>query len=216
MDTKNCLKNYIYDGAKPSHGSIGFVIAFADTGNPIVTCLGQPAGIDPQFYSSEIYSLLATVCLLRFLVEFFDARIHPSKVIKNTFKIYTDSKSMLKKLERMNEYPSALLKMVLTPDWVGLQAVYNELKWFPKQPTIDWIESHQDDNPDIFLSIPVQLNVHVDKLATRGLNCLPPKPHVPLDSSVKIQLNFGGGMVTRNIPYFLLRGTPFTTPPPTM
>ena len=110
---------------------------------------------------------------------------------------------MLKKLERMDEYPSAPLKMVLAPDWDVLQAVYNELKWFSKQPTIDWIKSHQDDNPDIVLSIPVQLNVHADKLATKGLNCLLPKPHVPLDPSVKIQLNFGGGTVTRNIPYFL-------------
>ena len=37
-------------GAKPSHGSIGFVIVSADTGNPIVTCWGQPAGINPQSY----------------------------------------------------------------------------------------------------------------------------------------------------------------------
>ena len=35
-------------GAKPSCGLIGFVIASADTGDPIVTCWGQPAGIDPQ------------------------------------------------------------------------------------------------------------------------------------------------------------------------
>ena len=58
-------------------------------------------------------------------------------------------------------------------------------------------------NPDIILSIPVQLNVHANELATEGLNRLPSKPHVPLDPLVKIQLNFGGGTVTRNIPYFL-------------
>ena len=115
-------------GAKPSLGSIGFVLASADKGNPIVTCWGQPAGINPQSYCSEICSLLATVCLLCLLVEFFNARIHPPKVVKNTFKIYTDSKSMPKKLERMDEYPSAPLKMVLAPDWDVLQAVYNELK----------------------------------------------------------------------------------------
>ena len=99
---------------------------------------------------------------------------------------------MLKKLQRMDEYPSAPLKMILAPDWDVLQAVYNELKWFPQQPTIDWIESHQDDNPDIVLPILVQLNVDADELTTIGLNSLPPKPCVPLDPSVKIQLNFGG------------------------
>ena len=110
---------------------------------------------------------------------------------------------MLKKLERMAEYPSAPLKMVLAPDWDVLQAVFNELKWFPKKPSIDWLQSHQDDNPNIVQSIPVQLNVCADELATEGLNRLPPKPHVPLDPSAKIQLNYRGKTVTRNIPQFL-------------
>ena len=74
---------------------------------------------------------MAAVQLLRLPVEFFDAHIHPPKVINNTFKIYTDSKSMLKKLKRMDEYPSAPLKMILAPEWDVLQAVYNKLKWFP-------------------------------------------------------------------------------------
>ena len=110
---------------------------------------------------------------------------------------------MMKKLERMAEYPSAPLKMVLAPDWDVLQAVFNELKWFPEKPSIDWLQSHQDDNPNIVQSIPVQLNVCADELATEGLNRLPPKPHVPLDPSAKIQLNYRGKTVTRNIPQFL-------------
>ena len=88
---------------------------------------------------------------------------------------------MLKKLQRMNEYPLAPLKMILAPDWDVLQALHNKLKWFPQQPTIDWIESHQDDNPNIVLPISVQLNIHADELATIGLNNLPPKPHMSLD-----------------------------------
>ena len=115
-------------GAKPSRGSIGFVIASADTGDPIVICWGQPVGIDPQSYLSEICSLLAAVQLLRLLMEFYNTHIHPPKVINNTFMIYTDSKSMLKKLERMDQYPLAPLKMILAPDWYFLHVVYNELK----------------------------------------------------------------------------------------
>ena len=75
-------------------------------------------------------------------MEFYDARIYPPKAINNTFKIYIDSKSMLKNLQRMDEYPLAPLKILLAPDWDVLQAVHNKLKWFPQQPTIDWIESH--------------------------------------------------------------------------
>ena len=110
---------------------------------------------------------------------------------------------MLKKLERMDEYPSAPLKMVLAPDWDVLQAVFNELKWFPKKASIEWLQSHQDDNPNTGQSITVLLKVREDELATEGLNRLLEKPHVPLDPSVKIQLNYRGRTVTRNIPYFL-------------
>lgn len=110
---------------------------------------------------------------------------------------------MLKKLQIMDEYPLVPLKMILAPDWDVFQALYNELKWFPQQPTIDWIESHQDDNPNSVPPITVQLNIHTDELATISLNNLPPKLHVPLDPLVKIQLNFDGGTITRNIPSFL-------------
>ena len=47
--------------AKPFCGSICFVIASVDTGNCIIMCWRQPAGIDPQSYPSEICSLLAAV-----------------------------------------------------------------------------------------------------------------------------------------------------------
>ena len=77
---------------------------------------------------------------------------------------------MLKKLKRMDKYTSAPLKMVLAPNWDVLQAVFNELKWFPKKPSIEWLQSHQDDNPNTVQSIPVQLNVRADELATKGLN----------------------------------------------
>ena len=110
---------------------------------------------------------------------------------------------MMKKLQEMDRYLSALLKTVLHIDWDVLEAIYMELKWFPQKPTIDWIESHQDDNPNLILPIPVELIVHADELATIGVNNLPPKSHVPFDSLVKIQLNFVGGTITQNYPYFL-------------
>ena len=103
-------------GATRSRGLIGFVIASAKSGDPIVTCWGQPAGINPQSYRSEVCALLAAVCLIRLLVEHYDEHICTPNIIHNAFKIYTDSKSMLKKLERMDEYPSAPLKMILAPN----------------------------------------------------------------------------------------------------
>ena len=103
----------------------------------------------------------------------------------------------------MDKYPSALLKMVLHLEWDVLQALHIKLKWFLQQPTIDWLKSHQDDNPNIALPIPVQLNIHADEFTTIGLNILPSKPHVHLDHLVEAQLNFDGGTITWNIPYIL-------------
>ena len=95
---------FTFDGsAKPSQGSIGFALAFTDTGNRIVTYWGQPAGIDLQSYRSKICSLLAAVQLLRLIVEFNNVKANSSKIVSNIFKIYKDSQSMLKKLQRMNE-----------------------------------------------------------------------------------------------------------------
>merc|ERR1711884_564621 len=109
----------------------------------------------------------------------------------------------MKKIQKIDEYPSAPLNMVPHPDWGVLQALHTELKWFPQNSTIDWIQSHQDDNPNIVLPIPVKLNVLADKLAILRLNNLPSKIHVPFDPSVKIQLNFAGVTVTQIIPSFL-------------
>ena len=44
---------------------------------------------------------------------------------------------MLNKLQRIDEYPLAPLKMILAPDWDVPQALNHKLKWFPQQPTID-------------------------------------------------------------------------------
>ena len=59
-------------GAKPKQGSIGFVIARDHNGERFFESYGQPAGIEPQSFRSEICSLLAAIRFLQLLVKYND------------------------------------------------------------------------------------------------------------------------------------------------
>ena len=107
---------------------------------------------------------------------------------------------MQKKIANVDKYPSAPVKMILHPDWDVLSALYRELQWYPNRPTMTWIASHQDDNKKkAKLRLEAQLNVHADELVTIGLHRLGPKQHVPLDTDSKVQLNYQGMTLTRNL-----------------
>ena len=100
----------------------------------------------------------------------------------------------------MDEYPSAPLKMILHADWDVLSALHKALTWFPIKPTIHHVRSHQDDNPTkTALTLPEQLNVDADTLATTALCVLDPKPHVPFNLDTQIQLDYRGCTITRNL-----------------
>ena len=48
-----------------------------------------------------------------------------------------------------------------------------------ERPKLEWVRSHQDDNPDVDitkLSDATQLNIKADALATQGLDRLNSKP----------------------------------------
>ena len=107
---------------------------------------------------------------------------------------------MINKLNQMDQYPSAPLKMTLHAEWDVISTLHETLKWFPTKPTLEHVYSHQDDTPPTKpLSIPAQLNIEAEELANQGLKMLEQKPHVPFDPATKIQLNVNGKTITRNI-----------------
>ena len=70
-----------------------------------------------------------------------------------------------------------------------------------KRPELYWVQSHQDDDPDIgikTLSVGTQLNIKADALATQELDRLNSKPKVPLDPSSKVMLHQQGRAITRD------------------
>ena len=90
--------------------------------------------------------------------------------------------------------------MTLYPERDILIALYNTLESFPKRPTLEWVESHQDDYEEEYkLSFGAKLNVCADALATEGLNSLYCKPRVPMDPSSCVQIQMNRTTITRDI-----------------
>ena len=80
--------------------------------------------------------------------------------------------------------------MTLHPEWDVLNALFNERKELKLTTKIMWVASHQDDNTEVSnLSIPSQENVCADKLATKALKMLEPKPFVPMETTTIAQLH---------------------------
>ena len=70
-----------------------------------------------------------------------------------------------------------------------------------EQPELEWVHSHQDDDPDediSKLSKAAQLNIKADALATQGLNKLESNPRVPMDPSAEVLLHQRGRTITRD------------------
>ena len=118
-----------------------------------------------------------------------------------SINIITDSASMIKKLDKMNEYPGAARSMVMDADFDVLSALHTQLNWFPKRPRLQWVPSHQDDDTDDIstLTPAAQLNIHADELATLGLQNLLPSPMVPMDPTTHVQLHHATGTITKKL-----------------
>ena len=111
---------------------------------------------------------------------------------------------MIANLTCMTEYLLTPSKMTLHADWDVLSALHNVHKWFPTQPTLHHVRSHQDDDPaKIALTLKEQLNVDSDGFATTSLCLLGPKLHVPFDPDSKVQIDFQGCTITRNLKHTL-------------
>ncbi|OEU09351.1 hypothetical protein FRACYDRAFT_248200 [Fragilariopsis cylindrus CCMP1102] len=120
--------------------------------------------------------------------------------IANHHQVYTDSLSMIKKLEAYDEYPTAHLKTVLHSEWDVLSALSRTLKKFRTYPKLSWVKSHQDDLVFDEKAMPLEayLNSEADELATIGLKRLQEKPTVPMDPNTCIQFHIEGRTITRN------------------
>ena len=131
-------------GAIQFKGSLGFVVA-DENGEILLSCYGQPLGNDPLFFRSEICAFLAAVRLMTLMTRYYDDILQCNEPVQSKIQVYTDSLSMITKLEAYDEYPAALLPTVQDSEWDVLSALHRALQWFRTKPKISWVKSHQDD-----------------------------------------------------------------------
>ena len=114
--------------------------------------------------------------------------------------LFTDSKSMVNKLDVMNKYPTAHLKCTMDPEWDVLQAIHTVIDKMKEKPELEWVRSHQDDDPEKVseLDHAAQLNIKADALATQGLNTLESRPKVPMNPTSEVLLHHQGQTIIRD------------------
>ena len=126
----------------------------------------------------------------------------------NSFKqinlhIHTDSESMIKKLNTIREYPIAKYKMTIHPEQDVLSALHEILETYLSRPTIEWVQSHQDDqdndNKTNGLNLNAQINIKANGLATEGLKSLYQKEKVAMDPKTCVQVHIHEKTITRDL-----------------
>ena len=182
-------------------GSLRFVLADPES-KVLLTCYGQPAGHDPLSFQSEAYVFLTALWINFLIKEHNNVGIKESIAITSKIHIITDSKSMIKKLTAMNKYPTAHVKCTMDPEWNIFKTLNRWMNQMKERLTLEWVAVHQDDNPTIVintLSTGTQLNIQVDKLATKELQRPHSKPNVQLGPSPEVMIHQQGRTITRDL-----------------
>ena len=186
-------------GAKAFKGSIGFVITDAKH-KSLISCYGRTAGHDPLSFQTEASAFLPALRIVLLIAAYYKEEPTGLLTTKKDMTLFTDNKSMVNKLNAMNEYPTAHLKCKMDPEWDVLQAIHTVMDKMKEKPELEWVRSHQDDDPKKVpeLDHAAQLNIKADALATQGLNTLESRPKVPLDPTSEVLLHHRGRTITRD------------------
>jgi hypothetical protein len=182
-------------GAAACKGSFGSLLATHDT--ILLECGGLVQGADPKSFRAEGYGMLAILRLVHHLRWFYMTR-NPNL----TFAAYTDSESLLLRLEaslRLNY--TAPRRTLFSESDVELQIIA-ALSCFSPRPRLIHVEGHQDtkypDRPPTWES---HLNQRCDEIATHHLqHATTVLPLTSFFTASKAQLNVQGTTITHHIP----------------
>ena len=114
-------------GAIQYKGSFGFILTTFDS-MVLLSCYRQLAGFDPLSFRSKACAFLAATRLIFLIAEHYDELIVDAIDISCKVHLYTNSMSMIKKLDSMDAYPTAHLKYVIGSEWDILQALQTLMK----------------------------------------------------------------------------------------
>ena len=186
-------------GAKAFKGSIGFVITDAKH-KSLISCYGRTAGHDPLSFRTEASAFLAALRIILLIAAHYKEEPTGLLTTGKDMTLFTDSMSMVNKLNAMNKYPTAHLKCTMDPEWDVLQAIHTVMGKMKEKPALEWVRSHQDDDQvsELDNDKAAQLNIKADALATQGLNTLESRPKVPMDPTSEVLLHHRGQTITQD------------------
>ena len=159
------------------------------------------AGHDPLSSRTKASAFLAALHILFMIAEYHKEGPTESIATNKRITLFNDSESMLKKLTAMNEYPTAHLQCTMDPEWDVIQVIHRLMATMKERPELEWVRSHQDDDPDVDiekLTDAIKLNIKADTLATQGLDRLESNPRVPMYLSSEVLLHQRGQTITRD------------------
>ena len=185
-------------GAKPFKGSIGFVITDS-TQKVLLSCYGRTAGHDPLSFQTKASAFLAALRILFMIAKYHKEEPNEAIAINTPITLFTNNESMLKKLTTMNKYPTACLQCTMDPEWDVIQVIHRFMGRMKERPELEWVRSHQDDDPDVDLkklSDATKLNIKTEGFATQGLDRLESNPRVPMDPTSEVLLHQRGRTTT--------------------
>jgi hypothetical protein len=152
-----------HDGGATDRGSFGWWLA---TRTAILwEGSGHTQGFDPGSFWAESYGMLAALHFLLHYIRFYNVRPAQPNLVHHE---YTDSQSLLDRLQSSKERFYASPKACLVSDYVLEAAITATLTDLPLKIFKHHVNSHQDkDEPDL-LKLPwkAQLNIICDHLAS--------------------------------------------------
>jgi hypothetical protein len=150
-----------------------------------------------ESFRSESYGLASAGLFISNLTKHFDIDKQ-----KQTWKIYIDSKSLIKRMETYQEQIN-ISRWNLRAD-EDITKLTRQL-WEDIPHTLVHVKSHQDDNTDFEkLSYPALLNVLADEQATRQQNVME-APVETVANIARVQLRLQDIAITRDSQRWLLR-----------
>ena len=102
-------------GAKAFKGSLGFVTTNAKH-RVLISYYERAAGHDPVSFRTKASAFLAALRVVILVAEYYKEEPTGSLATNKLITLFTDSLSMVKKLDAMEKHPTAHLKCAMDPE----------------------------------------------------------------------------------------------------
>mmetsp|Transcript_26183 Transcript_26183/g.29318 ORF Transcript_26183/g.29318 Transcript_26183/m.29318 type:complete len:95 (+) Transcript_26183:99-383(+) len=89
-------------------------------------CYGRTAGHDPLSFKTEASAFIAALQVVLHIAEYYNKEPTGLLTTGKEMTLFTDSQSMVKKLDAMNKYPTAPLKCTMHGSRVGRTTGYTD------------------------------------------------------------------------------------------